>query len=204
MTKNELRKTYLARQMALSPAERAEKSGRIAQHFFESANLSKAALLHCFIPIDRFNEVDAWRIILPIWTTEPRLRVAVPRLSRATGEIESIVVTAKTELVENKWGIREPADGETIGHQTIDAVIVPGITFDRAGHRVGYGKGLYDRFLRTCRDDCDKIGVSYFEPVNAISDIYDGDTALGHVITPDGIFTAETRRKEDLATDRRG
>ncbi len=204
MNKTELRKTYLARQTDLSAEERAEKSGRIARHFFETADLSKAALLHCFIPIERFNEVDTWRIIRPIWTSEPRLRVAVPRLSRATGEIESIVVTAETELVENDWGIREPAVGETLDHQTIDAVIVPGVAFDRTGHRVGYGKGLYDRFLRTCRPDCDKIGVSYFEPVSSIADIHDGDTALGHVITPEGIFTAETRRREDLATDRHG
>ena len=67
-------------------------------------------------------------------------------------------------------------------------VLVPLLACDRAGHRVGYGKGFYDRFLAACRPDCRKIGLSYFRPVEAIVDVYDGDVRLDRVITPDGVI----------------
>ena len=43
-------------------------------------------------------------------------------------------------------------------------MIIPLLAFDNKGARVGYGKGLYDRFLAQCNPNCIKIGVSLFEP----------------------------------------
>jgi 5-formyltetrahydrofolate cyclo-ligase len=54
----------------------------------------------------------------------------------------------------NKWGIPEPA-GDLPAAQPgdIDLVVVPGLAFDRAGNRLGQGKGYYDRFLELmCKD----------------------------------------------------
>ena len=62
-------------------------------------------------------------------------------------------------------------------------VLVPGVCFDRDGHRVGYGKGFYDRFLKTCRPDCVKIGLSFFEPVEKIDDVHNGDIALDFLVS---------------------
>jgi 5-formyltetrahydrofolate cyclo-ligase len=64
--------------------------------------------------------------------------------------------------------------------------------FDRRGFRVGYGKGFYDKFLSECRADCLKIGLSYFEPIDEISDAQNFDVRLDCCITPKEIFTAET------------
>ena len=50
-------------------------------------------------------------------------------------------------------------------------------------HRVGYGKGYYDQFLKQCRSDCLKIGLSYFELVERIDDVHAGDVRLDFVIT---------------------
>ena len=63
-------------------------------------------------------------------------------------------------------------------------VLVPLLCFDRSGHRVGYGKGYYDRFLRKCRADCKKIGLSMFDPVDEITDAGESDVRLDLVITP--------------------
>lgn len=203
MTKSELRQIYLARQKAFSPEQRAEQSRRIALHLFESLYLSKIKLLHCFIPIEKFNEVDTTPILRSLRSTLPEIRIACPRVNFESGEMESVAYADHTHLVENTWGIREPI-GESIEPEMIDIILVPGLAFDRTGHRVGYGKGFYDRFLKRCRPDCVKLGLSYFEPVSEIGDIHKGDTALDLCVTPDGIFTAETRRKEDLATDAHG
>lgn len=199
MTKTELRKTFLARQKSLSSSERARKSRDIVRLFFECIDLSKINLLHCFIPIEKFGEVDTSLILRSIRENSPKTGIAVPRVNFETTEIESLIYKFNTELIENEWGIREPSNGEMVEPSTIDIVLVPGIAFDRTGHRVGYGKGFYDRFLKRCRPDCIKIGLSFFEPVDEIEDVHEGDKSLNACITPDGIFTAETRRKEDLA-----
>ena len=116
-------------------------------------------------------------------------------------EMESLIYPVKTELIENKWGIREPVSGEAVKPTTIDMILVPGLAFDRAGHRVGYGKGFYDRFLKTCRDDCVKIGLSYFEPVDEIAEAHEGDAALDFCVTPEGIFNAKTRRRREESNE---
>ncbi len=72
---------------------------------------------------------------------------------------------------------------------SIDWVLVPLLAFDRRGHRVGYGKGFYDRFLAGCRSDARKIGLSLFAPVVAIDDIGSQDVALDAVVTPDRVWT---------------
>lgn len=70
----------------------------------------------------------------------------------------------------------------------LDAVLVPLIAFDARGFRVGYGKGFYDRFLKTCRADCLKIGLSLFPPVEKIADTADFDVKLDACATPEKIW----------------
>ncbi len=52
-------------------------------------------------------------------------------------------------LVQHRYGFWEPApDTPTVPPARLEAVLVPGLAFDREGHRLGYGQGFYDRFLR--------------------------------------------------------
>ena len=46
------------------------------------------------------------------------------------------------------FGALEPRDGAAIPPEELDVVIAPGLAFDQTGHRIGYGGGFYDRFLR--------------------------------------------------------
>ena len=105
-----------------------------------------------------------------------------------TGEIESISLFPDTQFNENRWGVREPADGEAIDAAKLDLVIVPLLCVDSVGHRVGYGKGFYDRFLKNCRPDCLKIGLNYFPPFKQIFDIADHDIPLDACVTPERTY----------------
>ncbi|MBV9241520.1 MAG: 5-formyltetrahydrofolate cyclo-ligase, partial [Acidobacteria bacterium] len=93
-----------------------------------------------------------------------------------------------SDLVENKWGIREPDGEQTASPDEFDIVLVPLLAFDSFGHRVGYGKGYYDRFLSLCRPDCLKIGLCAFAAETKIEDIHPGDIKLDLCLTPDEGF----------------
>jgi 5-formyltetrahydrofolate cyclo-ligase len=92
------------------------------------------------------------------------------------------------QLKQNQWGIDEPEFGEEIYPEEFDLIIVPLLAFDKSGHRVGYGKGYYDRFLSKCRPDAKRIGLSFFKPTDNI-DAEEHDLQLTSVITTAEIFT---------------
>jgi 5-formyltetrahydrofolate cyclo-ligase len=191
MTKAELRKTYLSKRKELSAAERSDLSRRIADGFFANFDLASVSYLHCFLTIERFNEIDTSLIIERVWSEFPHVRTLIPKVNADTDRMEGLLFSPGTDLVQNEWGIREPAGGEVLPEEVVDLVIVPGICFDQQYHRVGYGKGYYDRFLAGCRPDCLKVGISYFPPVEAIPDIGAHDVALDYCLTPDRLFARE-------------
>jgi 5-formyltetrahydrofolate cyclo-ligase len=94
----------------------------------------------------------------------------------------------ENNLETNSWGIHEARGGTIIPSNSIDLIIVPLLTFDKQGHRVGYGKGYYDRFLKTCRTDSLKIGLSFFPPEEKITDIDSNDFPVDQVITPERVY----------------
>lgn len=92
------------------------------------------------------------------------------------------------ELALSDWQIHEPSHNETIASNEIDLVIVPLLAFDERGYRVGYGRGFYDRFLAQCRPDAQKIGLSYFPPVERIDDVNEFDIKLDSCVTPGKVW----------------
>ncbi len=189
MTKSELRKIYLKTRNSLSTDEMAEKGRRIADRFFADFDLCKVRILHCFIPIAKFREIDTSPIYKKVWTDFPSIRTITSRVDRERIEIESVAFAAETEFVENAWGISEPANGESLDAVDLDIVLVPLLCFDQRGMRVGYGKGFYDKLLANCRPDCVKIGLSYFPPVKWIDDVADHDVGLNRCVTPEKTFS---------------
>ena len=187
MTKAELRSQNLARQRSLSPDDRRVCSEKIAGSFFSSFDLTAVSYLHLFIPIEKFKEVDTRLILERVWRQYPQIVTVVPRVDFEANEITSLQFGPDTEVARNIWNIDEPTHNDFVETDVIDMVLTPGLCFDRAGHRVGYGKGFYDRFLARCRDDCVKIGLCYFEPVERIPDAHDADVAVHFVVTTDGV-----------------
>src|SRR5690606_6473364 len=94
----------------------------------------------------------------------PEIEIVLSRCNLGTNLMEHFSWDGRQELISNRWGIEEPHSGTKVLSQQLDAVIVPLLVFDKEGHRVGFGKGFYDRFLADCRVDCKKIGLSFFDP----------------------------------------
>ena len=62
-----------------------------------------------------------------------------------------------SNMAKNKFGIYEPVSGIELSPEEIDIIIVPALMADKKGHRLGYGKGYYDRFLKKLSEKCIKI-----------------------------------------------
>ena len=188
MNKIDLRKIYLEKRKNLSPAQRAEKSAIVAEQFFERFALTEIEFLHCFVPIEKFNEINTLLIFERIGREFPHVTILAPRADFASGEMESVRVDSPSALVRNQFGIDEPANGASVTPEKIDIVLTPLLCFDERGFRVGYGKGFYDKFFRRCRADCLKIGLSFFEPIAEVIDTQDFDVKLDYCITPETIY----------------
>jgi len=185
MLKSELRKIFLERRRLTTTAECEEMSGRIRDRFFRDTDLAEVRTLHTFIPILRFNEVDTWAIVRSIWSDHPQITTVTSVSSADPAELAHAEFGPETEFAVSKFGIKEPVGERGVQPAAIDLVLVPLLCIDERGFRVGYGKGLYDRFLAKCRPDCLKIGLSLFAPIDAIDDIRGHDVALDRCITPD-------------------
>jgi 5-formyltetrahydrofolate cyclo-ligase len=102
--------------------------------------------------------------------------------------LEHFLLTDQTPLKLNRWGIPEPLSGITLTSQQIEVVFVPLFVFDLRGHRVGYGKGYYDRFLGECPKSTIKVGLSFFDPVSKIEDVDSHDITLDYAVSPREVF----------------
>ena len=190
MTKSELRPTFLQRQRSLSPADAERLSQAIRHLFFETfaLPLRRFQTIHCFLPIVKNREINTWLIIRQLQRDFPLLDIAVPKTDPLTNTVTSHLLDGETVLTDNRWGVPEPQNGPSITPYDVDLVLVPLLAYDQAGHRVGYGKGFYDRFLAQCRPDAPKIGLSYFEPVSEITDANGFDVALDACVTPGKVW----------------
>jgi 5-formyltetrahydrofolate cyclo-ligase len=161
-----------------------QEARKIYHQFFTQLDLSFIKCLHFFLPIEGKHEPDTWPIIERIRREFPHVRISLPKMKG--DELENIYFEGLHQLKKNKWGILEPEQGVPTPTEKIDMVIVPLLAFDEKGHRVGYGKGFYDRFLAQCRKNCQRIGISFFSATTLIEDIDDNDIRLTSCINPSG------------------
>jgi 5-formyltetrahydrofolate cyclo-ligase len=188
MTKTELRTIFREKRASLSSDERQAKSRDIAMGFFDTFDLTTVTVLDVFIPILKLYEVNTSLIYKAIWRSFPNIVTTAPRIDHDNGQLDHLAFNGDTAFVVNKWGISEPISDIRISESAIDMTLIPLLCFDLSGHRVGYGKGFYDRFLARCRADVQKVGLAYFGPVERIEDIDAFDVRIDHVVTPDEVY----------------
>lgn len=188
MQKSELRRHMLQRRRTLPVEEVQRRSEQIAEQFFSRFALKAGQTVHVFLPILKNNEVNTWLIINRLRQQHPEVRVAVPVTDVAQNILTHHHLTDEAVLIENKWGIPEPQNAHSIHAPEVDIVLIPLLAFDEDGHRVGYGKGFYDRFLADCRPDVLKVGLSLEPPVKRIADPNPFDVPLDAVVMPKTIW----------------
>jgi 5-formyltetrahydrofolate cyclo-ligase len=187
-TKQELRKIFLTKRKALSEGDVIQRNQSLYHSFFQNFDLSFIKVIHTFLPLEKNNEPDTWQIIDRIKREFPHVRISIPKVNQQTNQLENIYFEGLHQVKINAWGIPEPLQGVPTPSEKIDMVLVPLLIFDKKGNRVGYGKGYYDRFLKECKSDCKKVGLSFFDPVDEIADTDSYDIKLTGCLTPSEVY----------------
>ncbi len=186
VNKNVLRKTYLEKRLFLSDTEYDRRNQRLFNAFTEWVDLHGVGSLHTFLPIAEKKEVNTWLIIHHLRKHFPDIEIYTSR-SLKGGLLDHFLLEEDTRLIINKWGIPEPAEVPAVKPNRLDIILVPLIICDKTGHRIGYGKGYYDRFLSDY-PDARKIGVSLSPPLDRIDFMDTLDVAMDSCLTPYQIY----------------
>lgn len=187
MLKKELRDIYREKRKGLSAKDR-NKLDDLLLIQFQTLELPFLQALLSYWPIEENNEPDTHLLTEFLRFRNPEIKIAYPVADFSTISMTAVAVDIDTAFVKRELNIYEPQEGQAILPAELDMVIVPLLAFDTKGYRVGYGKGFYDQYLSACREDCIRLGLSYFDPVNVISDCNDFDVPLSHCITPRAVY----------------
>ncbi len=179
--KKTLRKKYKELRDQLTDQDIDQRSLAIANNLL-SLNIWEYTYYHLFLSIAGKKEVDTEPILHILQGKDKN--VVLSKSDFQSGGLTNFLLTDNTVIKTNKWGIPEPQGGIKVPPSQIEVVFVPLLAFDTRGHRIGYGKGFYDRFLSACSMNTLKIGVSFFEAEPIISEIYESDIPLDYCVTP--------------------
>jgi 5-formyltetrahydrofolate cyclo-ligase len=143
--KQAMRTTVAAARDALDAAWRARASEAIVDHIAALATF--VAARHVLLTAPFRSEWDAAPLIGRALMAGKV--VALPRVDETSRMLElGRIIDPARDIVTGYRGLSEPAAYcERVATSSIDWVLVPGIAFDPAGGRLGYGGGYYDRLL---------------------------------------------------------
>jgi len=144
-TKQELRKKFLALRSDQDELLLKKHSEKIIENLYKSDEFLKAQTVMVYVSYR--GEVETHSLIKKL--LKEGKRVCVPLCDSKNCSMTARKITSFTELKNGAYGILEPDNNAPIIDKSeIDFVVVPGCAFSESGHRIGYGKGYYDRFLK--------------------------------------------------------
>jgi len=179
--KRALRREVRARRDALPPEERERLGQAVARNLLTLPEVRQASTVMAFSSFG--SEVDTRPIIEQL--ARDGRRVVLPRVEGRT--IVPVGYRSGDPVKPSSFGALEPAGGDPVRPEEIDVVIVPGLAFDRRGHRVGYGGGFYDRFLGRLRPDALTVSICF--SVQVVDEVPNGrgDRPVDLVVTEEGL-----------------
>ncbi|MEK6983028.1 MAG: 5-formyltetrahydrofolate cyclo-ligase [Nanoarchaeota archaeon] len=152
--KNQLKQSILEKRNSLSKEEILEKSDKIKDSLFNLNQYKKSKTVMFFVSFN--SEINTHEMIKKSLKDKT---VIVPKV--AHNEIEpSIIIDLDNLIPHGKFKVLEPIEAMKIANKHINLILVPGIVFDKEGHRLGYGLGYYDKFLAKVPNAV-KIGLAF-------------------------------------------
>ncbi len=141
MDKKALRQSIKDKKRAMTQEEILAASRRLTQMFLETPQYQNAKTIYGYLPYNQ--EVRTWELLQR--ALDDGKQVAVPKVY---GDEMRFIYLKDLQQVEKGYsGIPEPIRDEPVADDPTALVLMPGLAFDPAGHRIGYGGGFYDKFL---------------------------------------------------------
>jgi len=185
MPKTLLRQSLL-RQRRQLPVMASESRGRRAQQrLLQLPLFTQAHSVALYSPIR--NEVPTQLLFLAC--RRRGKRVFYPRVEGAT--LQLVEVTSMAELSQGAFGVLEPTAPTGVALRQIELLVIPGVAFDRRGHRLGYGKGYYDRLLHEDGFQGVRVGLCFdFQVVDELP-VQPHDVPMDWIVTERDAFAVQ-------------
>lgn len=176
--KEELRRRMRVVRGAIPADARAARSRAMCERLFRLDEYARAQVIAGYVAVR--SEADPGAVVARALADTKR--VVLPRVD-VNDELVFHDWSEKTTLVESALGIPEPPeDAPVVVPDLIDLVLVPALAVDARGHRLGSGRGFYDRVLPRLTRAC-KVAVVYdFQLLAELPDT-EGDVAVDRVLT---------------------
>ncbi|MBQ3225505.1 MAG: 5-formyltetrahydrofolate cyclo-ligase [Clostridia bacterium] len=178
MTKQEMRKEFLARRAKLTAEERVAASREIAKRVLSLSAVIRAKTVMCYVSFRE--EVETKELIEALLSLGKT--VCVPLCNAKTLKMTAHRIEDFSELCAGAYGILEPKGCPEVAKDSIDCILVPGAAFGRNFHRIGYGKGYYDRFLSSAKTAV-TVGLCYEETLAEVVPYEATDVPLSFIVT---------------------
>ena len=152
MNKKELRIKAQKRRKELSVYEVSEKSNEIMDRLIPLLEGKK--VIGIYMPLE--NEVDVTSLLFMYDS------LGIPKI-RNNEEMDFFLIHGAMDVEVGTFGVLEPTTNVWIKPEDFEVIIVPAVAFDKNKHRIGHGRGYYDRYLTDL--DVYKIGICFKEQI---------------------------------------
>lgn len=179
--KHSIRQNFKDKRAAISPNLRTEKSALIRQKLEALAEFQAAKNL--LIYVSKNDEVETHELIKDCLNSGKK--VYAPKIEN--DKLTIYEIADWHQLKPGTFDILEPYTDSIEAHpEKADLILIPGVAFDKYGHRLGYGKGFYDRLLKNTK--AHKIGLAFEEQIVEKIPAEEHDVALDLIITDQSII----------------
>jgi len=189
--KHQLRKLLFDERGKYSKKEVSRNSTIITQKVFELEEFYQAKIISTYLGRD--DEVQTIDIISKSWSAGKV--VMVPVVDTARASIYFSRLTDLTHLSKGQYNILEPRIERisVLPLTSADVIIVPGLGWDAQGHRLGHGRGFYDRALKSVAARSITVGLAFEWQVleNIPTEVHDRPVDL--IITENRVITCLDR-----------
>ena len=181
MLKKEVRKKYKELRNLLSSQEIDTLSLQCIKNLMDNIPLAEKNI-GVFLPIKHAKEPNLFLFLNEFNLLQTR--IYAPISNQETFEMDFYRVLSKQDLSIGAFGIPEPKNTQIIDPMDLDVILLPLMAFDNSGHRIGYGKGFYDRYLNRTKKELITIGISLFDVIETFDDVDSFDVPMTHCSTP--------------------
>jgi len=182
--KRTLKQEIFQRRKSLTKEEIKDKSIKIKDKLCSLDEFKNAKNIMFYVSYNE--EVNTQELIEELLEKKEKT-IVVPYVLKNNPILQLSEIKSFNDLEPKTFGILEPIKNHIreFNYEKVDLIILPGIVFDKNGHRIGYGYGYYDRFLKKLSKNTVKIGFAFdFQVVDKIP-------KEGHDVPVDIILTDE-------------